>query len=194
MRDDLRAHPASRPAAARPAVPPAPAVAPAPGAAGRHRQFVLLGLAAALALAAETAALAARSGIVSDGPAAALAVLRVGLGIPAVLCVPGYALTVFLYPRGRDLDAFERIALTVGLSVAQIPLVVLLVDRSPWGLSPPATVASLDRPLLSVVLPRSAAGERGCRRRSPMGGGPWRAGAWRRRRRGAGARCGTGRA
>ncbi|HVG96823.1 MAG TPA: DUF1616 domain-containing protein [Chloroflexota bacterium] len=129
---------------AHPAVPPAhPAVAPAPEASGRHRQLVLLGLAAALALAAETAALAARSGIVSDGPAAALAVLRVGLGIPAVLCVPGYALTVFLYPRGRDLDAFERIALTVGLSVAQIPLVVLLVDRSPWGLSSPATVASL---------------------------------------------------
>jgi uncharacterized membrane protein len=145
MRDELRARGVSRPPAARWAAPEGSAARPAaPPDPGARQQLLLLGLAAALAVAAELAALAGRSGLVPPGPAAAALVLvRICLGVPAVLVVPGYALTVLLYPRGRDLDVFERIALAGGLSVAQIPLVVLLVDRSPWGLSPPATVASL---------------------------------------------------
>ncbi|HEX2033950.1 MAG TPA: DUF1616 domain-containing protein [Chloroflexota bacterium] len=62
--------------------------------------------------------------------------IKVPLGLLALLVFPGYALTATLFPRSRDIDGFERSALAIGLSVSQLPLLVLLLDRSPWRLSP----------------------------------------------------------
>ncbi len=66
--------------------------------------------------------------------------LRVPVGVVSVLILPGYALCLALFPTFEDLDGLERVGLTTGLSLAQCPLLALLLDRSPWGLSPTAIV------------------------------------------------------
>lgn len=104
-------------------------------AAGAHLALVaVLGLfAAGLALSGQSAAAAPSSWVW----------VRIPLGLLALLVLPGYALTVALFPGAHDLDGPERAALAVGLSVAQVPLLVLAVDRSPWGLSPTIMVVSV---------------------------------------------------
>jgi uncharacterized membrane protein/LysM repeat protein len=59
---------------------------------------------------------------------------RVALGLPFVLFFPGYALVAALYPRKDDLEAIERIALSLGLSIAVVPLIGLALNYSPWGI------------------------------------------------------------
>lgn len=60
--------------------------------------------------------------------------LRVVLGLPFVLFFPGYALVAALYPRRDDLDGIERLALSLGLSLAVVPLVGLALNYTPWGI------------------------------------------------------------
>ncbi|MHC3436906.1 DUF1616 domain-containing protein [Natrialbaceae archaeon A-gly3] len=78
--------------------------------------------------------------------------LRVPLGIAFVLFVPGYSLVAALFPEhtprdshGPDADPFwerswrsgidglERLTLSVGTSVAVVPLVGYLLTVTPWG-------------------------------------------------------------
>lgn len=63
-----------------------------------------------------------------------LAVLRLLLGLVYVLYVPGYCLTVALFPRADDLDGIERAGLSLGLSIAWVPVLALGLDQLPWGL------------------------------------------------------------
>jgi len=65
-------------------------------------------------------------------PAAEL--IRIGLGLPFVIFLPGYVLVAALYPRKNDLDAIERLALSFGLSIAIVPLIGLALNYSPWGI------------------------------------------------------------
>ncbi len=60
--------------------------------------------------------------------------LRIILGLPFVLFFPGYALMAALFPRKEDLDPIERIALSLGLSIAVVPLIGLALNYSPWGI------------------------------------------------------------
>lgn len=60
--------------------------------------------------------------------------VRVGLGLPFVLFFPGYALIAALYPRRDDLDGIERLALSLGLSLAVVPLMGLALNYMPWGI------------------------------------------------------------
>lgn len=60
--------------------------------------------------------------------------LRIILGLPFVLFFPGYALMAALFPRKEDLDPIERIALSLGLSIAVVPLIGLGLNYSPWGI------------------------------------------------------------
>lgn len=84
--------------------------------------------------------------------------LRVALGLPLVLFLPGYALVAALFPEGgesptaespvsesdetsgfatgasRGIDGVERVALSLGLSIAVVPLVGLLLNFTPWGI------------------------------------------------------------
>jgi uncharacterized membrane protein len=65
---------------------------------------------------------------------APLALLRLFLGLAFVLFVPGYALQVALFPRPDALEGPERLALSLGLSVAVVPPLALLLDALPWGI------------------------------------------------------------
>lgn len=60
--------------------------------------------------------------------------LRLLVGLAYVLYVPGYCLTAALFPAQDDLDGIERTGLSLGLSVAWVPVLALLLDRLPWGL------------------------------------------------------------
>jgi len=59
---------------------------------------------------------------------------RIVLGLPFVLFFPGYTLVAALFPRKDDLDAIERVALSLGLSIAVVPLIGLALNYSPWGI------------------------------------------------------------
>ena len=71
--------------------------------------------------------------------------IRIILGLPLVLFLPGYALIAVLFPRKDDLDAIERIALSFGLSIAVVPLLGLALNYTPFGirLSPVLIVLSI---------------------------------------------------
>lgn len=62
--------------------------------------------------------------------------LRVALGLVVVLLAPGYVLMQTLFARRDDVDGVERLALTLGLSIAAVPILGLLLDWSPWGIRP----------------------------------------------------------
>ena len=60
--------------------------------------------------------------------------LRVVLGLPYILLFPGYTLVVALFPGKDDLGGVERLALSLGLSIAAIPLIGLILNYTPWGI------------------------------------------------------------
>jgi len=59
---------------------------------------------------------------------------RYVLGAFFVLYVPGSMLIEALYPTGEHLEGLERTALSIGLSLAVVPLIGLLLNFLPWGL------------------------------------------------------------
>jgi peptidoglycan/LPS O-acetylase OafA/YrhL len=90
-----------------------------------------------LGLAAASAALAL---LAAEPP---LLYLRYVLGTLFVLFLPGYALVEALYPRGDELSPLERLALSIGLSLAVVPLVGLVLNYTPFGIRLEPVVASL---------------------------------------------------
>jgi len=64
----------------------------------------------------------------------ALTVLRYVFGSLFVLYLPGYVLVQALYPSERELSPLERLALSIGLSLAVVPLLGLLLNYTPWGI------------------------------------------------------------
>jgi len=59
--------------------------------------------------------------------------VRIILSVPVVLFLPGFALTVILFPQ-KSLGVLERLLLSVALSVAIVALSGLLLNLTPWGL------------------------------------------------------------
>jgi hypothetical protein len=72
-----------------------------------------------------------------------LVAVRWVLGSLFVLFIPGYVTVEALFPKGRELDTIERFALSVGLSLALVPLVGLLLNYTPWGIRLNPIVVSL---------------------------------------------------
>ena len=60
--------------------------------------------------------------------------VRIILGLPLVLFLPGYALIAALFIRKDDLDGIERVALSFGLSIAITPLLGLALNYTPFGI------------------------------------------------------------
>src|SRR3989337_389853 len=61
--------------------------------------------------------------------------LRIGLGLAVVLFFPGYTLIAALLPRKDALDGLGRLALSLGLSLAVVPLIGLSLNYTPWGVT-----------------------------------------------------------
>jgi hypothetical protein len=66
------------------------------------------------------------------------------LGSIFVLYLPGHALIQLLFPkRTSELDSLERFALSIGLSLALVPLIGLVLNYTPWGIRLNPVVTSL---------------------------------------------------
>ncbi len=61
--------------------------------------------------------------------------LRFVIGLPIVIFLPGYSLQSALFPKQTDLTKTERLAISFGMSIALFSLVVLVIDRLPWGIT-----------------------------------------------------------
>ena len=87
-----------------------------------------------------------------------LVYVRYVLGAVFVLWLPGYAFIKALFPQNlpfakalarsldtseKDLDAIERVALSLGMSIALVPIVGLLLNYTPWGIRLTPIVLSL---------------------------------------------------
>jgi len=65
------------------------------------------------------------------------------LGSIFVLWLPGYTLTKALFPE-KELDGTERVALSMGMSIALVPIIGLLLNYTPWGIRlTPITISLL---------------------------------------------------
>ena len=60
--------------------------------------------------------------------------LRVVVGFPLLLFIPGYLLVSTLFPRNDEIDAVERVALSIGLSICIVVFVGLCLNYTPWGI------------------------------------------------------------
>ena len=56
-------------------------------------------------------------------------IIQAIIGLPLVLFIPGYALSYAFFPKKKDMDLVERIALGFGLSIATIPLSVFFLNQ-----------------------------------------------------------------
>jgi uncharacterized membrane protein len=75
-------------------------------------------------------------------------VIRLIIGLPAVLFFPGYALIAALYPRHESIDGIHRAVLSLGMSLAVVPLVGLVLNYTPWGI----TLVSISCCIPSLIL------------------------------------------
>ena len=65
------------------------------------------------------------------------------LGSIFVLLLPGYSLIKALFPT-KELDNIERAALSIGMSLALVPITGLLLNYTPWGIrTTPVTLSLL---------------------------------------------------
>jgi len=65
------------------------------------------------------------------------------LGSIFVLWLPGYTLIKALFPE-KELDSIERAALSIGMSLALVPMIGLLLNYTPWGIRrTPITISLL---------------------------------------------------
>jgi uncharacterized membrane protein len=81
--------------------------------------------------------------IVFSVEASPLLYVRYVLGGVFILFLPGYMLISALYPRAGELDELERLALSIGLSLAIVPLVGLVLNYTPWGITLAPIMVSL---------------------------------------------------
>lgn len=78
---------------------------------------------------------------------------RMALGLVAVLFAPGYALVAALFPmKGVGTGGFERLVLSVGLSVCLVPLVGLGLNYTPWGIRPSTLTGAIGTTTMVLTL------------------------------------------
>jgi hypothetical protein len=79
-----------------------------------------------------------------------LVYIRYALGTIFILWLPGYAFIKALFPQhppirtsSKELDAVEYTVLSLGMSLALVPIVGLLLNYTPWGIRLTPIVLSL---------------------------------------------------
>ncbi len=60
---------------------------------------------------------------------------KVLIGLPYVLFVPGYLMTTVFFPKSDNIEGFARLTLSVGLSIIIVPLIGLINNYLPWGIT-----------------------------------------------------------
>ena len=60
--------------------------------------------------------------------------VRVILALPVILFIPGYWIILALFPKEGDIDITERLVLSIGVSIAVVPLIGLGLNFTPWGI------------------------------------------------------------
>jgi hypothetical protein len=87
--------------------------------------------------------------------------LRNALGIIFVLWLPGYTFIKALFPAQvpiktstENLDTIERVALSLGMSIALVPIVGLILNYTPWGIR--LTPITLSLLALSLIFATAA--------------------------------------
>jgi uncharacterized membrane protein len=76
-------------------------------------------------------------------PALNESIIRTALSLPLVIFLPGYALISMLFPKKTGLEGMERIALSIGLSVAVVSLIGLVLNFTTWGIKEIPLLTSL---------------------------------------------------
>lgn len=91
-----------------------------------------------------------------------LSYVRIVLGTIFILWLPGYTFIRALFPQhepaktnAKNLDTIERVSLSLGMSLALVPIVGLLLNYTPWGIRLTPIVLSLLA--LTIVFATTAA-------------------------------------
>ena len=69
------------------------------------------------------------------------------MGLIFVLFLPGFSLVKILFPT-KQLDVFEMVAFSIGMSLALVPLIVLPLNFTPIGIG----VSSVTLSILIITL------------------------------------------
>lgn len=72
--------------------------------------------------------------------------------LPGILVLPGYCFIAALFPKEGDIDLAERIALSVGLSIALVPLIALYLNYTPFGIRLDPLLAAVTIFTLAMIL------------------------------------------
>ncbi len=78
-------------------------------------------------------------------------ILRIVFGLPFLLFLPGYSLVSALWARKSELDGLERVALSLGLSIAIVALAGLGLNYTPWGITLSSVVICVNLLILIFV-------------------------------------------
>src|SRR2546427_12891595 len=60
-------------------------------------------------------------------------IVRFALAVLFIFVMPGYAIVAAVFPKDSEVPWLERIALSVGLSLATVALLGVVLDATPWG-------------------------------------------------------------
>ncbi len=69
--------------------------------------------------------------------------IRTLISLPMLLFLPGYALISTLFPEKDRLEGKERVALSIAMSIAIVPLVGLVLNYTSWGIKELSVLAGL---------------------------------------------------
>jgi uncharacterized membrane protein len=72
--------------------------------------------------------------------------------LPVVLFIPGYCLIAALFPKNNDIGLSERIALSIGISIAVVLLIGLLLNFTPRGIRLDSVVIAITGLACTFVL------------------------------------------
>jgi uncharacterized membrane protein len=78
--------------------------------------------------------------------------LRVVLGLFILLFLPGFTLSLLFFPNWKTLEGYERIAISVGLSIALLILMGYALNITPWGMQVESILASLGTVIIGGLI------------------------------------------
>ena len=78
--------------------------------------------------------------------------LRIILVIPVILFIPGYCFLAALFPKRGDIELITRMVLSIGLSIAIVPLIGLGLNFTPWAIRLDPIVVALTAFTLATII------------------------------------------